>query len=165
MLTARNHDGVPVDFRLIGEHYWRKEITERVPLGISLPAHPREIIFELANQARQQAFDGPFRFLDVARMVRSVFAELREDLDTALQHRLRRETPASLRIEYEDLVLRPSVVTAAKARPQREPAQPRSSKPALNHPWREGHEERRKQLLLDRTQMSALVGASASASP
>ena len=66
------------------------------------------------------------------------------------------------RMEYEDLVLRPSVVTAAKARPHREPAQPRRSKPALNHPWREGHEERRKQLLLDRTQMSALVGASAS---
>jgi len=61
------------------------------------------------------------------------------------------------RIEYEDLVLRPSVVTAAKARPHREPA--------LNHPWREGHEERRKLQLLDRTQMSALAGASASASP
>jgi len=61
------------------------------------------------------------------------------------------------RIEYEDLVLRPSVVTAAKARPHREPA--------LNRPWREGHEERRKQLLLDRTQMSARVGGSASASP
>src|SRR5438046_3196990 len=39
------------------------------------------------------------------------------------------------------------------------------SKPAQSHPWREGHAERRKQLLLDRTQMSALIGASASASP
>src|SRR6267154_2978101 len=63
-------------------------------------------------------------------------------------------------IAYEDLVLRPSVVTAPKARPHREPAEHRRSKPALNHPWREGHEERRKQLLLDRTQMSALIGAS-----
>jgi len=61
------------------------------------------------------------------------------------------------RIEYEDLVLRPSVVTAPKARPHREPAEHRRSKPAPNHPWREGHEERRKQLLLDRTQMSALI--------
>jgi hypothetical protein len=42
------------------------------------------------------------------------------------------------RIEYEDLVLRPGVVTAAKARAQRDPAQPRRSKPALNHPWQEG---------------------------
>jgi hypothetical protein len=80
--------------------------------------------------------------------------------DGAVEVRYRNEG-----IEYEDLVLRPSVVTAPKARPHREPAQHRKSKPALNHPWREGHEERRKQLLLDRTQMAALVGASASASP
>jgi hypothetical protein len=69
------------------------------------------------------------------------------------------------RMEYEDLVVRPRVEPAVPREPRREPAQPRRSKPALNHPWREGHEERRKQLLLDRTQMSALVGASASASP
>ena len=69
------------------------------------------------------------------------------------------------RMEYEDLVVRPRVEPAVPREPRREPAQPRRSKPALNHPWREGHEERRKQLLLDRTQRSALVGASASASP
>src|SRR6266487_3203602 len=79
--------------------------------------------------------------------------------DGAVEVRYRNEG-----IEYEDLVLRPSVVTAPKARPHREPAQ-RRSKPAPNHPWREGHEERRKQLLLDRTQTSALIRASASASP
>jgi len=44
-------------------------------------------------------------------------------------------------IEYEDLVLRPSVITAVKAKPHREPAQHRRSKPAPNHPWREGHDE------------------------
>ena len=80
--------------------------------------------------------------------------------DGAVEVRYRNES-----IAYEDLVLRPSVVTAPKARPHRQPAEHRRSKPALNHPWREGHEERRKQLLLDRTQMAALVGASASASP
>jgi len=80
--------------------------------------------------------------------------------DGAVEVRYRNE-----RIEYEDLVLRPSVVTAPKGRPRREPAQHGRSKPAPNHPWREGYEERRKQLLLDRTQMSALIGSSASASP
>src|SRR6266403_1793255 len=80
--------------------------------------------------------------------------------DGAVEVRYRDE-----RIEYEDLVLRPSVVTAPKARPHREPAKHGRTKPAPNHPWREGHAERRKQLLLDRTQMSALIGASASASP
>ena len=80
--------------------------------------------------------------------------------DGAVEVRYRDE-----RIEYEDLVLRPSVVTAPKARPHREPAKHGRTKPAPNHPWREGHAERRKQLLLDRTQMSALIGASASPSP
>jgi transposase len=80
--------------------------------------------------------------------------------DGAVEVRYRNEG-----IQYEDLALRPSVVTAPKARPQREPTQQRRSKPALNHPWREGHAERSKQLMLDRTQLSALVGASASASP
>jgi hypothetical protein len=79
--------------------------------------------------------------------------------DGAVEVRYRNE-----RIEYEDLVLRPSVVTAPKARAHHEPAKHGRSKPAPNHPWREGHEQRRKQLLLDRTQMSALLGAAAAAS-
>jgi hypothetical protein len=78
--------------------------------------------------------------------------------DGAVEVRYRKE-----RIEYEDLVLRPSVVTAPKARLHREPAPHGRSKPAPNHPWREGHEERRKQLMLE--QRSALIGTSAYASP
>jgi len=69
------------------------------------------------------------------------------------------------RIEYEDLVLSPRVVTAPKVRSPRKPGRSGRSKPTPNHPWREGYEERRKQLLLDRKQMSALLGASASPSP
>src|SRR5260370_357401 len=53
--------------------------------------------------------------------------------DGAVEVRYRDE-----RIEDEDLVLRPSVVTAPKARPHREPAKPVRTKPAPNHPWREG---------------------------
>jgi hypothetical protein len=80
--------------------------------------------------------------------------------DGAVEVRYRNE-----RIEYEDLVERPRVVATPPVRPSRDPAKHGRSKPAPNHPWREGHEERRKQLLLDRTQMAALIGASASASP
>jgi transposase len=69
------------------------------------------------------------------------------------------------RIAYEDLLVRPAVVRTASARPRREPAKPARSKPAWNHPWREGHEERRKQQLLDGRQLSARIGASASAAP
>ena len=69
------------------------------------------------------------------------------------------------RMAYQDLVERPAVVRAVPAAPQREPAKPGRSKPAWNHPWREGHEERRKQQLLDGRQLAALIGASASAAP
>jgi hypothetical protein len=41
-----------------------------------------------------------------------------------------------------DTVLAPGAVTAPKARPHREPAKHGRSKPAPNHPWREGHGER-----------------------
>jgi len=68
------------------------------------------------------------------------------------------------RIEYEDLVLRPSVVTAQRQAAPRA-CQARKNQAAPNHPWREGHAERRKQLLLDRTQMSALHWGLRSASP
>jgi transposase len=68
-------------------------------------------------------------------------------------------------IAYEDLVVRPAVARTASAGPRGEPAKPGRSKPAWNHPWREGHKERRKQQLLDGTQLSALMGASASAAP
>ena len=73
--------------------------------------------------------------------------------DGAVEVRYRNE-----RIEKEDLVMRPSVVPAPKASAHHEPAKHRRSKPAPNHPRREGHKERRKQLLLDRTQMSARLG-------
>jgi len=51
-----------------------------------------------------------------------------------------------------------------KARPHREPAT-RKNQPAPNHPWRERHAERRKQAVAGSNAMSALIGASASASP
>jgi len=93
--VVRSKRGAPVDFRFLGEHYWRKKTTERVPLSITLPAHSREIIFELTNQARPQAFEGPYRFLDVARVVKNTLAELGEDLDAALPHRLIANLPTS----------------------------------------------------------------------
>ena len=69
------------------------------------------------------------------------------------------------RIDYEDLVVRPGIVAVAPAGPRREPAKHGGSKPVPSHPWRKGYEQRMKQQLLDGRQMSALVGASASASP
>jgi len=60
------------------------------------------------------------------------------------------------RMDYEDLVVRPRVVPAATREPRREPAKQVGSKPAQDHPWRQGYEQRMK---------LPLVGVSASASP
>jgi transposase len=68
-------------------------------------------------------------------------------------------------MEYEDLVVRPPVVQAAPHEPRREPGRSVGNKPRQDHPWRQGYEQRMKQQKLNRTQLSALVGVSASVSP
>src|ERR1700746_276813 len=69
------------------------------------------------------------------------------------------------RMDYEDLGVRPRVVPAATRSPRREPAKQVGSKPAQDHPWRQGYEQRMKLQRLNRSQVSPLVGVSASASP
>jgi hypothetical protein len=69
------------------------------------------------------------------------------------------------RMDYEDLDVRSRVVPAATAEPRREPAKKVGSKPAQDHPWRPGYEQRMKLQRLNRSQVSPLVGVSASASP
>jgi hypothetical protein len=80
--------------------------------------------------------------------------------DGAVEVRYRNE-----RIAYEDLVLRPSVDRAPKARPRHAPARGVGGKPAQDHPWRQGYEQRMKLQKLNGSQVSTLVGESASATP
>jgi hypothetical protein len=65
------------------------------------------------------------------------------------------------RMDYEDLVERPRAVQVAP----RAPVKQVRSKSAQEHPWRQGYEQRMKLQRLNRSQESALVGVSASASP
>ena len=68
-------------------------------------------------------------------------------------------------MDYEDLVVRPQVVQAGPSKPGRETAKSIKSKPAQDHPWRQGYEQRMTLQQLSRSQVSALVGVSASATP
>jgi hypothetical protein len=68
-------------------------------------------------------------------------------------------------MDYEDLVVRPQVVQAGPSKPRRETAKSVGSKPAQDHPWRQGYEQRMKLQKLSGSRVSALVGESASASP
>src|SRR6202045_2323309 len=65
------------------------------------------------------------------------------------------------RMEYEDLVVRPR---EEQVEP-REPAKHAKSKSAQEHPWRKGYEQRMKLQRWNRSQESALIGVSASATP
>jgi len=69
------------------------------------------------------------------------------------------------RMDYEDLVVRPQAAQAAPREPRGEPAKQVGSKPAQGHPWRQGYEQRMKLQRLNRSQESALLGASACATP
>ena len=69
------------------------------------------------------------------------------------------------RMDSEDLVVRPQAVQVTPREPSREPAKHARSKPAQEHPWRQGYEQRMKLQRLNRSQESALVGVSASATP
>jgi hypothetical protein len=68
-------------------------------------------------------------------------------------------------MDYEDLVVRPPVVQAAAGEARRELAKQVGSKPAQDHPWRQGYEQRMKLQRLNRSQVSSLLGVSASAAP
>jgi hypothetical protein len=69
------------------------------------------------------------------------------------------------RMEYEDLAVRPQVVQAGPREPRRESAKQIGNKPAQDHPWRHGYEQRMKLPRLNRSQESALLGVSACATP
>ena len=69
------------------------------------------------------------------------------------------------RMEYEDLVVRPRVEPATPREPRRESAKQVGSKSAKDHPWWQGYEQRMKLQRLKKSQLSPLVGVSASASP
>jgi transposase len=68
-------------------------------------------------------------------------------------------------MDYEDLLVRPRGAQGAPREPGREPAKQVGSKAAQEHPWRQGYEQRMKLQRLNRSQESALVGVSASATP
>ena len=80
--------------------------------------------------------------------------------DGAVEVRYRGE-----RMDYEDLVVRPREVQAAPDEPRHAPAKRVGNKPAQDHPWRQGYEQRMESPKSNRSQVSALVGVSASASP
>jgi len=85
--TERVADRI-VDFSSIGEHYWQKKVTKEQELGVTFPVHKRQIVFQTMNEDQRNKYEGPFRFVDVARYVANILRNYGEDLAHTLPHRL-----------------------------------------------------------------------------
>jgi hypothetical protein len=92
-LTENN--GVPEEFQFIGEYYWRHQVTEEKELSVTLPAHEKEIIFEVTQLEKHAAYEGPWRFIDVARFIAKVLRDAGESLEDALPYRLIRDVASN----------------------------------------------------------------------
>ncbi|MFZ1009292.1 MAG: hypothetical protein WAN65_20790 [Candidatus Sulfotelmatobacter sp.] len=86
--TTRNVDGRVDDFQSCGEYYWRKLGRQEEELKVTLPVHKKKIFFEFTSRGRQAAFDGPWQFIDIARMIFNILREAGENTDKILQYRL-----------------------------------------------------------------------------
>jgi hypothetical protein len=82
------HDGVPTSFRSIGEHYWSQQVTKEKELKVTFPVHHKDIIFEMMDKEQRKAYEGPFRFIDVAQYVAKILCDCGEDLSDLLPYRL-----------------------------------------------------------------------------
>jgi hypothetical protein len=82
------HDRAPTSFRSIGEHYWRKRVTKEKELRVTFPVHYKDIIFEMMDKEQQKAYEGPFRFIDVAQYVAKILCDCGETLSDILPYRL-----------------------------------------------------------------------------
>jgi len=86
-LTKNDH-GVPKKFEFIGEYYWRHNIAEEKELSVTFPAHQKEIIFEVTRPEKHEQYNGPWRFIDVARFIARTLLVAGECIDEALPYRL-----------------------------------------------------------------------------
>jgi hypothetical protein len=80
--------GAPQTFRFAGEYYWRQMVTEQKTLKIRLPLHHKEVVFDVTNLEEHSAFEGPWRFIDVARFIAKVLLEAGESLEDTLRYSL-----------------------------------------------------------------------------
>lgn len=92
--VKKDKTGQPVDFEFLGEHYWLDEVMEKQSRTIRLPVDEKELLLEARQLAKRNAYDGPWRFTDVARMIAGLLSSAGENLEETLPHRLMREVSA-----------------------------------------------------------------------
>jgi hypothetical protein len=86
--ASRNEHGEITDFEWRGEYYWQKLAIETKELNVTLPAHTREIIFEFTSREKQAGFEGPWRFIDIAKIILNILRAAGEKIEQILPYRL-----------------------------------------------------------------------------
>jgi hypothetical protein len=86
--ASKNEDGEITDFEWRGEYYWQKLAHEAKKLSVTLPAHTREIIFEFTSREKQDGFEGPWRFIDIAKIILNILRAAGEKIEPILPYRL-----------------------------------------------------------------------------
>jgi hypothetical protein len=83
-----NDEGIPQGFRFMGEHYWRQHVTEQKELDVRLPEHEKRITFDVTKSGAHAQLKGPWRFIDMARLIANALINAGESLDSALPYRM-----------------------------------------------------------------------------
>jgi hypothetical protein len=86
--SKKNERGMLEEFQCFGEHYWRQEVTKEKELRVVLPAHQRKILFEVTQLEEHAGFEGPWRFIDVARSIVKALLVAGENIEDILPYRL-----------------------------------------------------------------------------
>jgi hypothetical protein len=81
-------DSTPISFTSIGEHYWRQQVTKEEELRVAFPVQDKKIIFEMMDKEQRKAYEGPFRFINVAQRIAKLLRNCGENLADLLPHRL-----------------------------------------------------------------------------
>ena len=86
--ASTNERGEITDFEWRGEYYWQKLAHEAKELNVALPGHPRNIIFEFTSREKQAEFEGPWRFIDIAKIILNILRAAGEKIEQILPYRL-----------------------------------------------------------------------------
>ena len=61
---------------------------EAKKLSVTLPAHTREIIFDFTSREKLDGFEGPWRFIDIAKIILNILRAAGEEIEQILPYRL-----------------------------------------------------------------------------
>jgi|HubBroStandDraft_5_1064220.scaffolds.fasta_scaffold95437_2 hypothetical protein len=86
--VSRTQDSKIEDFQTIGEHYWRKLDKESKELLVTYPVRKEKIIFDFTNREKQAEYEGPWRFIDIAKLIEELLHEAGVNVKSALSYRM-----------------------------------------------------------------------------